>query len=230
MSATTRERIPAPEPGVYPDVPFDTYTAWDAANHSTLKKGDRSPAHLLAAFTEPPGSSSPAQRRGQALAARLLEPELRQPRVRRWWPINEKTRAADGPTTKAKSACLVYPYKTTSSAWGDHTDQMPQRDDRSTRSSCRAPHGLRDAGALGPAGTRCTWTGTNLQTSSSAKATALGASSSGASPTFLKRPGAASPDAVQRVFNSGLRRPWSDFDGEKAGAVGSTFASSAWTS
>jgi hypothetical protein len=37
--------IPAPTPGLYPDIHEDEYSAWDAVRSSTLKRMDDSPAH-----------------------------------------------------------------------------------------------------------------------------------------------------------------------------------------
>src|SRR3990167_9725358 len=44
------DKIPAPEPGIYPDVDFDTYKSWDAMNLSTLCHGKVSMQHLKAAI------------------------------------------------------------------------------------------------------------------------------------------------------------------------------------
>jgi len=44
-------KVPAPEPGVYPGVPFETYASWDAANASLLKALDHTPALALHRLT-----------------------------------------------------------------------------------------------------------------------------------------------------------------------------------
>lgn len=42
----SRTRLAAPEPGIYPNIPFATYSAWDAVNNSLLSKLiDQSPLH-----------------------------------------------------------------------------------------------------------------------------------------------------------------------------------------
>lgn len=64
-----------PEPGVYPDVPFADYRAWDALSKSTLEYGMVSMLHLRAA-TEGrlQRSDTEALAFGRALHTRLLEP------------------------------------------------------------------------------------------------------------------------------------------------------------
>lgn len=71
------ERIPCPEPGVYDDVPFATYLAWDAASNSRLGKlvPPSTPAHLKA-YLEEPAPSTKAQREGRVLHACVLEPDV----------------------------------------------------------------------------------------------------------------------------------------------------------
>ena len=63
-----------PEPGYYPDIPMDTYSTWDAANYSTLKKFDRSAAHAREMMVNPP-DQTPAMSLGSATHAAVLEPE-----------------------------------------------------------------------------------------------------------------------------------------------------------
>ncbi|HHK43020.1 MAG TPA: hypothetical protein ENJ50_11420 [Planctomycetaceae bacterium] len=62
-----------PSPGVYYDVPFEDYKEWDAMNHSTLKHGLRSMAHLKACLDDPPEPSK-AMRLGSLVHAAALEP------------------------------------------------------------------------------------------------------------------------------------------------------------
>ncbi len=63
------------EPGIYHDVPFDEYLAWDAMNQSTLKHAARSMAHLRAAMDAPPRAETPSHFTfGTLVHAGLLEP------------------------------------------------------------------------------------------------------------------------------------------------------------
>ena len=63
-----------PDPGVYHDVPFHDYLAWEAINNSSLDPLERSPAHYLAALTHPKAPTC-AMRLGTFLHAGCLEPE-----------------------------------------------------------------------------------------------------------------------------------------------------------
>jgi len=47
------DRIPAPEPGLHYDVPFETYLAWDAVDCSLLKKMDHSSEYARYCMTQP---------------------------------------------------------------------------------------------------------------------------------------------------------------------------------
>jgi hypothetical protein len=70
------ERIPCPEPGVYPGVPAETYHRWDAASNSALGLlTGRSPAHARYLLNNPP-APTPAKLRGDALHLAVLEPDL----------------------------------------------------------------------------------------------------------------------------------------------------------
>lgn len=53
MTDTDIKRIPAPEPGIYPGVPFETYLAWDAVNASLLKDVGHAPALAYDHMTNP---------------------------------------------------------------------------------------------------------------------------------------------------------------------------------
>lgn len=66
-------KIPAPPVGVYADVPFGDYLAWDAVSQSQLKELQRSPAHLRAAL-EAPDEDTDALRIGRAVHCAVLEP------------------------------------------------------------------------------------------------------------------------------------------------------------
>jgi exodeoxyribonuclease VIII len=66
--------LPAPEPGIYRDVPMDVYQRWDAVSNSRLMLLDRSPAHLKAAIGSPKAETD-ALRLGTILHSAILEPE-----------------------------------------------------------------------------------------------------------------------------------------------------------
>jgi len=70
------ERTPAPEPGIYPDVPFDEYAAWDAVNHSTLKTAEVSLERYKHCRDTGGGVDSAARLEGRVLHAYLLEPAV----------------------------------------------------------------------------------------------------------------------------------------------------------
>lgn len=65
----------APGPGLYPNVPFDTYTRWVACNHSIIKNFSLTAAHARYRMLNQAESSS-HQDLGHALHQALLEPEL----------------------------------------------------------------------------------------------------------------------------------------------------------
>ena len=69
-----RERIPAPEPGLYAGVPEDEYHAWDAVSNSSLTPMLQSPAHYLYQL-ENPEEPTESMRLGTALHRLVLEPE-----------------------------------------------------------------------------------------------------------------------------------------------------------
>jgi hypothetical protein len=60
-----------PKPGIYPNVPFDDYLAWDAVSSSRLRLAARSLAHYNAGFTSEP---TPAMTLGTLCHAGVLEP------------------------------------------------------------------------------------------------------------------------------------------------------------
>lgn len=74
MSLVPKGRLPAPEPGVYPGTPMETYHAWDGASNSRLSKLRQSPAHLRAYLVAPPEETA-ALRHGRAIHAAILEPD-----------------------------------------------------------------------------------------------------------------------------------------------------------
>jgi len=63
-----------PEPGVYRGISHEEYWTWPAANHSSLRKMDQSPAHAHHAWTLG-GPESTALRLGDATHAAVLEPD-----------------------------------------------------------------------------------------------------------------------------------------------------------
>jgi hypothetical protein len=63
------------EPGVYPGIPMEVYSTWEAANGSILKHFDRSAAHAREALVNPP-DQTPAMALGSATHAAVLEPKL----------------------------------------------------------------------------------------------------------------------------------------------------------
>jgi methylphosphotriester-DNA--protein-cysteine methyltransferase len=66
--------IPAPNPGIYAGIPFDTYRAWDAVNQSFLKTMlSHSPAHAMHERDNP--TSTAALALGSLVHAMLLEPD-----------------------------------------------------------------------------------------------------------------------------------------------------------
>lgn len=63
-----------PEPGIYPKVPFEDYSAWDAVNHSILKHFRKTPAHARDAMLHQ-NESTKYQDLGHTVHMALLEPE-----------------------------------------------------------------------------------------------------------------------------------------------------------
>lgn len=89
-----------PRPGIYRNVPSETYFAARAVNHSTLKLIDRSPAHFRVNYASPSHKESDAKRLGSLAHLMLFEPS----RVKGNTipaPINPKTGRAFGSETKA---------------------------------------------------------------------------------------------------------------------------------
>ncbi len=60
-----------PEPGIYYDIPFEQYVAWDAVNNSRLKLLERSPLHYKTGFKNEPTASMAL---GSLCHAGVLEP------------------------------------------------------------------------------------------------------------------------------------------------------------
>ena len=61
------------KPGIYENVDFETYKQWDALNHSTLKNGLRSMAHLKEYRDNPPEATK-SMRMGSLVHSAALEP------------------------------------------------------------------------------------------------------------------------------------------------------------
>jgi exodeoxyribonuclease VIII len=60
---------------VYPNIAMSDYVTWEAANYSTLKHFDRTPAHARQVLTNPP-EQTPAMALGSAVHSAVLEPNL----------------------------------------------------------------------------------------------------------------------------------------------------------
>ena len=63
--------IPAPQPGIYPDVPFDTYLSWDAISNSSLHAARKSMMHYKKQL---PVDETPAMKLGTLCHAGRFEP------------------------------------------------------------------------------------------------------------------------------------------------------------
>jgi len=68
------ERIPTPEPGVYADVPFEMYLAWDAVDCSFLKQMDHSSEYAHYCLTHPDPDKK-AYAKGRLFHLLCVEPE-----------------------------------------------------------------------------------------------------------------------------------------------------------
>ena len=71
--ATERTRTAAPEPGIYPGVPFAEYAAWGAINQTALKHARQSLAHVRHALTVVDDGPSEALVLGNATHTLALE-------------------------------------------------------------------------------------------------------------------------------------------------------------
>lgn len=89
-----------PNVGIWPNIPFEEYVAWDAVNHSSLRRMADSPLHYKHARDEAEPYSSDALRFGTLLHTQVLEPE-RFDEITVPAPINPKTGNAYGMDTKA---------------------------------------------------------------------------------------------------------------------------------
>lgn len=76
LAASLREpsKLPAPEPGVYENIPMSVYLMWNAVSNSTLQQLRRSPAHCKA-YLEGVDHDTPALLLGRAIHCAILEPD-----------------------------------------------------------------------------------------------------------------------------------------------------------
>lgn len=89
-----------PDPGIYPNVPFETYVSWNALNHSTLKlMGPKTPAHFKYAIDHPEDEKTASKRLGTAIHELLLEPDRLAKRVK-IGPVNPATGKCYGSETQ----------------------------------------------------------------------------------------------------------------------------------
>lgn len=94
------DRVSCPGPGIYQNVPFDTYVSWNALNHSTLRlMGDKTPAHFKWAIDHPSDKKTASKRRGTAIHELLLEPDRLANRVK-IGPVNPSTGTCYGTDTQ----------------------------------------------------------------------------------------------------------------------------------
>lgn len=76
-AAATDYYIDAPAPGLYRDVPYDTYARWSALRSSLLNKVGQSPLHARYAMLHPgEDGSTKAKEFGHVLHHAVLEPDL----------------------------------------------------------------------------------------------------------------------------------------------------------
>lgn len=68
-------RKPAPKPGIYRDVPFEEYAAWDAVNSHILTGLARTPAHVRYEMLHGGKEPTPALDLGWLLHLAVLEPD-----------------------------------------------------------------------------------------------------------------------------------------------------------
>lgn len=111
-------RTPCPEPGVYPGVEFETYLAWDAENHTTLRHMDTSPAHYLAARKANTSKETKSKSFGTAEHTLLFEPDRFQKLL---LPPPMHTRKDDDGNPYAT------PYGRNTKAWAKYAAKNPGR-------------------------------------------------------------------------------------------------------
>jgi exodeoxyribonuclease VIII len=104
------ERQPAPEPGIYEDVPFEEYLSWDAESNSGMRPAVKSMAHYRAALDDPI-DPTPPMRFGNFTHVGRLEP-LEIPRRYVVMPrFEEQIRKPDGSEYDKPKATKAYREK-----------------------------------------------------------------------------------------------------------------------
>lgn len=122
-SADLARRVPPPRPGIYTGVPYEDYAAWDAANSSTLREFDRSPAHALEHILRPQ-PETPATLFGHALHTGILEPDLLERRFVRAIKVDRRTKVGK----EAWAAFLIEAAGRTPLSAGEWDDCLAMRD------------------------------------------------------------------------------------------------------
>lgn len=90
MTTLTPPTETAPAPGIYPDVPFETYLRWRLMSQSVLKAGRASMSHLKAELDGQVSlEATDSMLLGSALDTAFLEPELMLTKVA-VWPAKKK--------------------------------------------------------------------------------------------------------------------------------------------
>lgn len=136
-------RIPAPDPGIHENVPFDVYRSWDAVNNSLLTQLRRSPAHAKASIDGLlPDEQSPSLRLGSLIHTGFLEPGELESRyaVMPQFELDPQNRTKDGRQTTGKATGY---YKDCVDEWlastGAAGRQVVSQDDFDTMlGACRA--------------------------------------------------------------------------------------------
>lgn len=101
--------VECPPPGVYPNVPFETYISWDALNVSSLRRIAKTPRKFKLALDHPVDKQTDSKRFGTAFHMLCLEPQRFKTSVVAA-PINPKTDKPYGMGTKA---------------WDEYAEQHP---------------------------------------------------------------------------------------------------------
>lgn len=124
-AALTPPAVVTPGPGVYENIPFETYHAWEAASNSQLTiLREQTPAHVRARQLEP--TETVALRQGRALHCAVLEPDE--------FPARFACAArCDGVTAK-KTRCTNMGSVLTAKGWrcGVHASELETASDSVT--------------------------------------------------------------------------------------------------
>lgn len=97
-----------PEPGIYLDVPFETYCGWNCVNNSLLSRVNVSPAHGLAYAQGQGKEPTPALRLGTLVHTGQFEPETL---MQRYFVLEvdlDRIRTKDGSKSKSPKATAMY--------------------------------------------------------------------------------------------------------------------------